>query len=235
MTAAVETDTLGFTMAGCREVLTHYAGSIHIERQIDVIERSVASNPRLAFDVCKALIETTCKTLLRERGIEPLSSENVQELFRRTLQNLDFLPHSHRDRPQVREGLRKTINGLKTVVHGLAEIRNDEGFASHGPDAFAPSLEGLHALIVARATDAIVHFLVGCHRAYPRAGAGVQQGMAYLDNPAFNEYVDDLHGLVRIFDNEYRPSQVLFKMDEIAYEDALKDCQPDREGEGADE
>lgn len=224
---AVDTVSLEFTMAGCREVLTHYAGSVHIERQITVIEQSVANNPRLAFDVCKALIETTCKTVLRERNVEPTSADNVQDLFRQTLQHLDFLPDSHRDRPQVRDGLKKTINGLKTVVQGLAEIRNDEGFASHGPDAFAPSLDALHALMAARATDAIVHFLVGCHRAYSIASS--ERGLEYPDNPIFNDYVDDLHGLVSIFDNEYRSSEVLFELDSIAYRAALKGYQADAE------
>lgn len=208
-----------FTMVGCREVLTYYAGSILIEQQIDLIEQSIVENPRLTFDVCKSLLETTCKTLLRERGIEPNTADNAQDLLKQTLEHLDFLPDSHRDKPRVRDGLKKTLNGLKTVMQGLAEIRNAEGLASHGPDAFAPSLDAVHALMAARAVDAVVHFLFGCHRAYPGEGASPAR---YADQPSFNDYVDDLHGLVQVFESEFRPSEVLFKLDEVAYDESLR-------------
>jgi hypothetical protein len=231
MSDAAETLPISFTMTGCRDVLTHFAGSIHIERQIVLIEQNVAQNPRLAFDLCKATIETTCKTVLRERGIEPESADNVQDLLKQALNHLDILPDSHRDRPKVRDGLKKTLNGLKTVVQGLAEIRNDEGFASHGPDAFAPSLDTLHALMAARATDAIVHFLVGCHRAFPRSSGA--RRLEYADNQTFNDYVDDLHGLIRIFESQYKPSEVLFELDDVAYTDALKGYQAELEAEQA--
>ncbi len=35
----------------------------------------------------------------------------------------------------------------------------------------------------------------------------------YDDNPAFNDSVDETHGMIRIFEVEFRPSEVLFQME----------------------
>ena len=37
------------------------------------------------------------------------------------------------------------------------------------------------------------------------------------DNPAFNESVDETHGMIRIFEGEFRPSEVLFQMEPQSY------------------
>ena len=41
------------------------------------------------------------------------------------------------------------------------------------------------------------------------------------DHPTFDNYVDDANGPVRIFDLEYRASEVLFWVDRSAYRDLL--------------
>lgn len=210
-----------FVMSGCREVLVTFAGSVHIERQVELIEKSITGSPRLAFEACKALLETTCKTLLRERGVEVDGSWTAPKLLKQTLDKLDFLPETHRDNTSVKEGLKKTLNGLQTVMQGLAEIRNSEGLISHGPHAAEPSLDAIHALMAARAVDAVVHFLFGCHRAYP--GTGKQAAAHYEASSEFNEHVDTLHDVVEIFESRFRPSEVLFELDKISYDAQLRE------------
>jgi len=47
------------------------------------------------------------------------------------------------------------------------------------------------------------------------------------DNEAFNSYVDEANAAVRIFDLEYRPSEVLFNCDQQAYRDLLSGFEPE--------
>ncbi len=76
-------------------------------------------------------------------------------------------------------------------------------------------MESLQALLVAEAADTIVGFLHRVHRQdrtpppSPRA--------LYDDNPAFNDSVDEDHGMIRILEVEFRPSEVLFQMEPETY------------------
>jgi hypothetical protein len=76
-------------------------------------------------------------------------------------------------------------------------------------------MESVQALLAAEAADTIVGFLHRVHRQdrtpppSPRA--------LYDDNAAFNESVDEAHGMIRIYDIEFRPSEVLFQMEPESY------------------
>jgi hypothetical protein len=80
-------------------------------------------------------------------------------------------------------------------------------------------MESVQALLAAQAADAIVGFLYRIHR-QERALVQASQ-LAFNDNDAFNGYVDEANTVVRIFDLEYRPSEVLFNCDQQAYRDLL--------------
>jgi len=56
--------------------------------------------------------------------------------------------------------------------------------------------------------------------------------MTAIQGAAFNDYVDELHEQVRIFDLTYRPSEVLFHVDREAYRDILAGFCDDEEDEG---
>lgn len=63
-----DADSATFRMVGAREVLLLLPGTAHIERLVVALEGAVNSNPALAFDLSKSLIESVCKTLLQDRG-----------------------------------------------------------------------------------------------------------------------------------------------------------------------
>ena len=95
-------------------------------------------------------------------------------------------------------------------------------------------MEAVQALLAAQAADAIVGFLHRIHRQDQSALAAV--ALRYEDNEGFNDYVDDEHEEVKIFELKYRPSEVLFRVDLEAYRDALAGYEPalaDNQGAGS--
>jgi hypothetical protein len=86
---------------------------------------------------------------------------------------------------------------------------------------------------VARAADTVVNFLFHVHRSY-LAGAPDNR-FAYVDHPTFNDFVDEIHELVCIFNLEYRPSEVLFQVDLQAYRDRLAEYKAELGTSGAAE
>ena len=70
-------------------------------------------------------------------------------------------------------------------------------------------MESTQAFLAAEAADAIVGFLHRCHRQErpPR-----EVGLVYEENPKFNDSINETYGVVRIFDEEFLASRVLFEL-----------------------
>lgn len=76
-------------------------------------------------------------------------------------------------------------------------------------------MEAVQALLAAEAADTIVGFL---HRVHRQDRTSLPSPRAPYDaNPEFNDSVDEAHGMIRIFDVEFRPSEVLFQMEPETY------------------
>ena len=219
--------TTTFVMAGAREVLA--TDAVYLEQQVIAIEKAVGENPGLSFDLAKTLIESACKTILNDRGHECDSTWDLPRLLRETLGKLQLVPDGLDDASDVAASLRKTIGGLQTAIQGICELRNTQGFASHGKDAYTEQLDVVQAQLVARAADVIVNFLFRAHRHYPVDGP--TRRLVYRDLPEFNEWIDEQNGVVRIFTLEYKPSEVLFGIDQQAYRDLLTDYEAKDETE----
>ena len=214
-----------FVMHGARSAIS--GGMLHIQEQVKAIELAVEENPGLTFDLAKTLVESTCRTILTERSIGFEPGDDLVKLFKAATNNLPFLPTSAIDAPHIRKSLAQTLSGLHTAVQGICELRNACGFASHGSDGPRPALENVQALLAAGTADAIVGFLHRTHlqdRLPPR-----NPHQAYEDNSDFNDYVDEVHDAVTIFETEFRPSEVLYRVDPEAYRIYLTEFEPEIE------
>jgi Abortive infection C-terminus len=204
-----------FSMHGSRAAMAD--GLSHIEEQIKSIERAVVDNPGLAFDLSKTLVESTCRSILRERSISFEAADDLPKLFKAVTIHLPLLPATASSETEARKSLAQTLNGLHTALQGVCELRNAYGFASHGTDGSRQLMESVQALLAAQAADAIVGFLFRVHRQERPKRQAMQLG----DHREFNVYIDESNAMIKIFDLEYRPSEVLFSVDQGAYRDLL--------------
>lgn len=217
-----------FVMHGARDAVA--GGLTHVEQQVKSIEQAVAENPGLAFDLAKTLVESVCRAVLGERNIAFSEGDDLPKLFKTASQHLPFLPPTAGGEVEVRDSLKRTLGGLSTAIQGICELRNQCGFASHGSGAPRPPMESVQALLAAEAADTIVGFL---HRVHRQDRTPLPSSRAlYADNSAFNDSVDETHGMIRIFEVEFRPSEVLFQMEPESYRVYLAEF--DEESEGAD-
>lgn len=216
-----------FVMHGAREAFA--AGLAHIEEQVRSIEQAVVENPALAFDLARTLVETACRTILTERGIAYSENDDLPRLFKTVSSHLPFLPPEASSESEVRNSLARTLNGLGTAIQGICELRNRCGFASHGSDRPRPPMEAVQALLAAGAADAIVGFI---HRVHRQDRTPTVRAPAYGDHPEFDDYVDEAHGMFRIFDVEFRPSEVLFTLEPVSYRVYLAEFETGKENSG---
>lgn len=222
-------------MHGARDAVAQ--GWTHIDEQVRAIEEAVFENPSLAFDLAKTLVESACRTILTERTVAFDKDDDMQALFQLTKQNLPMLPTDATAEREARKSLEQTLNGLNTALQGVCELRNVYGFASHGTDGTRAAMESTQALLAAQSADAIVGFLSRVHRQEPAAPG---ERLHFDDAKDFNSYIDDANEPIRIFELEYRPSEVLYAVDLEAYRDmwlgfdpaeSSEDPEPTAEGE----
>jgi hypothetical protein len=202
-----------FVMHGARDAMA--GGLTHVAQQVMSIEQAVVENPGLAFDLAKTLVESVCRAVLSDRKIAFSDDDDLPKLFKATTTHLPLLPPTASQEAETRDSLKRTLSGLSTAIYGICELRNQCGFASHGSGEPRPAMESVQALLAAQAADTIVGFIHRVHRQDIAPTRSVQ--LQYLDNARFNEYVDDVHGMIRIFDVELRPSDVLFQMEPESY------------------
>lgn len=225
MTAAAASP---FLMHGARDAMS--AGLAHIEQQVLGIERAVAENPGLAFDLAKTLIESTCRTVLGERSVPYDAGDDLPKLFKATSQVLPFLPPTASTAAEVRKSLQQTLAGLSTAIQGICELRNQCGFASHGSGAPRPPMEAVQALLAAEAADAIVGFL---HRVHRQDRSPLPPpGPRFEDHAAFNDHVDETFGSIRIFEVEFGASEVLYHLEPETYRISLAEFGTNEDANG---
>ena len=220
-----DTTATSFIMYGSRDAIG--AGLVHVEQQVRSIEQAVDDNPELAFDLAKTLVESACRTILVERNIEYAETDDLPKLFKLASTYLPFLPPMASGESQARVSLNKTLSGLNTAIQGLCELRNQYGFASHGAGNPRPAMESVQARLAAQAADTIVGFLYSVHR-QDRTPVTSPSAL-YAESAIFNDYVDDLHEMIRIFDVSLRPSDVLFQVEPESYRVYLADFDAEAE------
>ena len=206
-----------FQMQGARTAIA--SGLVHISRQVTALEEAIHSEPGLAFDLAKVLVESVCKTLLTDLGISFAVDEDLPKLYRLVTSNIPLLPTAASAEVSARESVKRALGGMSAALGAICELRNAYGFASHGSDVERVTLESTEALLAAQSADAIIGFLYANHvrlRKEPTPPAPT-----YQDLSTFNRYIDDQNEIVRVFDLEYQPSEVLFYVDREAYNDQL--------------
>jgi Abortive infection C-terminus len=206
-----------FVMRGARAAIAQ--GLAHVEEQVTALERSVVENPGLAFDLAKTLVESACRTILTERKQPHAPDDDLLKLFKAVTTFLPLSPPPASNSSGGHKSLKQTLNGLHTALQGVCELRNEFGFASHGSDGSRLRMESIQAMLAAQAADAIVGFLHATHqqdRAVHRTAP-----LRFEDRVDFNDFVDEAHDTIQIFELSFRPSEVLFRVDHEAYRDAL--------------
>lgn len=208
-----------FAMRGARKAVSQ--GLQHIEAQVVAIEEAVASNPGLAFDLAKTLVESVCRTILTERGGSWTDTDDLPRLFQEVRNNLPVLPPHQSQESKVRQSMYQTVGGLYSAVQGIAELRNQLGFASHGSDRHRPSMGVAHAEMAAQAADTIVGFLYDVHARDLATASSVDSALA--PNSDFDEYLNNEYEVVNILGMEFLPSEILFQIEPESYRALLEE------------
>jgi hypothetical protein len=129
-----------------------------VRKQWFVAASRLGGSPSSAITAARALVETTCKTIVTERGETPNSSGDLGRLFRQTRQVLQIDASSG-----MSQGVHQMANGLSQVIDGLAGLSNRGGDRHGLPGGLRITDRSIAALAI-HAAGTVSLFLVQTHR-----------------------------------------------------------------------
>lgn len=134
-----------------------------LHRQIERMQEAVEDDPGLAIGTAKELVETTCKTILEERGIQFEEKDDITMLVKRTRKALKLVPDNIPDSAKGAEIIRRLLSNLGTIAQGLGELRNLYG-TGHGKKAKSKGLLARHARLAVSSASCLATFLFETHK-----------------------------------------------------------------------
>lgn len=220
-------------LPACRELLETHPESLRIREQVEALEDAMPDKPGVVVSFCRTIIETTCKTILTDRGVTPDSGWEAPKLISEALRYVNLGPRDDGSvDARLRKGADQLVRGINQIIEGGVTIRNDHGSAAHGADAYSPLLDARYAEILARATDSVVGLLFKTHLSSAQRDPLTR--FRYGDHGDFDEYIDSEIGPFDVLDVPLLASEALFRTDFNAYRAALIQFRQELETEDKD-
>lgn len=153
---------------GRQKSLEHIADAVsaldlpELHRQIARMHAAVEEDPGLAIGTAKELVESVCKTILVERGIDIEENVDIARLVKESRRSLGLIPQSIPNSAKGAESIRRLLSNLGNVAQGLGELRNLYG-TGHGKDGSTKGLRPRHAKLAVGASATLATFLYETH------------------------------------------------------------------------
>lgn len=107
-----------------------------------------------AITAARSLVETVCKHILDEAGIDYSDNPSLPKLYRRTAKTLELAPSQ-----QPNGILKQIFGGITAVIEGLGALRNILGDAhGKGKEGLRPEVH--HAELAVNLAGAVATFLI---------------------------------------------------------------------------
>lgn len=143
---------------GSSEYLKEQFSSEYMATQIDSLMKMRESNPTDAIGRSKELVESCCKTILRETGVEVSNNWDMNELIKATKKKLDIDTDSVSNNLPEAKTVKKILGSLTGLVGGIAEFRNGWGMG-HGKASDFEPLSVRHAKLAVGSSVTLVEYL----------------------------------------------------------------------------
>ncbi len=151
---------LGADLEEKKEKIKHYLNSEYVNSKIQIMTENVHSNTDLALGTAKELIETTCKSILQEKAVDIDENWDLSRLFKETINRLTFFyGHEIVNPDQATKSITQILNGCRSIIHGIAELRNAYG-TGHGKDQNFKGLPPQYADFVVATVSTIIIFIL---------------------------------------------------------------------------
>lgn len=147
--------TISETLSKFDEDGIHEAWSRALERKV--------SDPEGAITISRTILESFCKHILDDRGVEYDANKiDLPELYKKTANELNLSPSQHTENI-----FKQILGGCSGVVAGLGALRNKLGDA-HGKGKRKVKPASRHAALAVNLSGAVALYLIETHHSKDR-------------------------------------------------------------------
>jgi hypothetical protein len=122
------------------------------------IETGIRDDPAAAIGSSKELVESVCKIILEDYGIEYDRRDDVLDLYKKVAHTLRLSAESVPESARGSQAAQRALRSLGTTIQSLAELRNELGLG-HGRASVSPAL-ARHARLAFHAARGMAEFLL---------------------------------------------------------------------------
>ena len=133
----------------------------YIRSEVKKAIESATTDSSLAIGQAKEIIETACKYILGDLGIN-YTNLDFNKLSKLTRESIGI---SEKEKNKKIPGVDKVLSGLSNVASGMAELRNSYG-NGHGKDSSFKKLPLRYGKLAISAASSYVEFLLDSHEDY---------------------------------------------------------------------
>lgn len=133
-----------------------------MKNEIRRLQEAIEHDPALAIGTAKDLVETCCKSILSDRGVQIPRAVNLPKLTKLLAKELKLVPEGISDEAKGAEKIRLILNNLSALTQYLAELRGLYG-SGHGRDGKHRGLEPRHARLAVGAAVTFIEFITETH------------------------------------------------------------------------
>lgn len=220
-----------FELHSCRQLFELYPRATSLQAAVEVIESTIRNEPGIAFTHCRGLLETVCKTILTDRGIDIPPNSKPNWLMSQAVQTLELTALDPDDK-EAERGVSCVLKGLNSLTDGVVALRKSQGVGPHGRDALNQVLSVEYAILTATAVDAAVGLMFRLHQ--EQLGRDPINHLRFGVHADFDEYLDDKYSDVEIEEVPISASLALYHQDRVAYRKSLVEFKG-RSGEESEE
>ncbi|MDR3188767.1 MAG: abortive infection family protein [Prevotellaceae bacterium] len=131
----------------------------YVNNKIKLMQDAVNKDTDLAIGTAKEFLETTCQSILKQKGVVIDKNWSLSRIVKETSNILDFTPKNIDDAEKAKKSIIQILSGISSIVQGVAELRNSYG-TGHGKDADFKGLEPKYAnLLVSVVSDIVLLYL----------------------------------------------------------------------------
>lgn len=121
--------SLGPDISLKKEDIKRLLNSSYVNSKVKIMVDAINTDTDLALGAAKELVETCCKSILKENSQPYDKNWDLGRLFKETISQLSFIDLSVVDNhAQAERSVKQIIGGCNSVIQGIAELRNEVGF-----------------------------------------------------------------------------------------------------------
>lgn len=145
-----------------RGEIKKYLNTAYVNSKIDVMLTAIHKDTDVAIGTAKELLETVCKSILKQKGEKIDPDWSLSRLIKETSNRLDFRPRVADDPARAEQSIRQVLAGIATIVQGVTELRNAYG-TGHGKEADFKGLEAKYAKLLVGVVSEIAIIFLATH------------------------------------------------------------------------